>query len=86
MGEFKEIKIKNRGYYFCDNMINIKNFHSNLLKVDKKSHEDIDICYIGYFMTKKFSDYENIHSVNSLCLVIHSATGYFKEKKTVKNT
>ena len=39
----KKINIKSRGYYFCDDMINIKNFHSNLLKTDKKSHEDIDI-------------------------------------------
>ena len=43
MGQVKEINIKNRDYYFCDDMINIKNFHSNLLKTDKKSHEDIDI-------------------------------------------
>ena len=67
MGQVKEINIKNRGYYFCDDMINIKNFHSNLLKIDKKSHEDIDIYYIGYIMIKKFSDCENIHSVNPLC-------------------
>ena len=53
MGQFKGIKIKNRGYYFCDDMINIKNFHSNLLKIDKKLHEDIDIYYIGYFTFKK---------------------------------
>ena len=76
----KEININNRGYYFWDDMINIKNFHSNLLKIDKKSYEDIDICYISYYMIKKFSDNENIHSVNPLYLIIHSATGYFKEK------
>ena len=45
MGQVKEINIKNRGYYCCDDMINIKNFHSNLLKIDKKLHEDIDIYY-----------------------------------------
>ena len=61
-------------------MINIKNFHSNLLKIDKKSHEDIDIYYISYIMIKKFSDCENNHSVNPLYLIIHSATGHFKEK------
>ena len=43
MEEVKKINIKNRGYYFCYDMINIENFHSNLLKIDKKSHEDIDI-------------------------------------------
>ena len=85
MGQVKKIYIKNRGYYFCDDMININNFHSNLLKIDKKSDKDIDIYYIGYIMIKKFGDCENIHSVNPLCLIIHSATGHFKEK-TVKNT
>ena len=45
-------------------MINIKNFNSNLLKIDKKSYKDIDIYYIGYITIKKFSDYENIHIVN----------------------
>ena len=56
MGEVKELNIKNRTYYFFDDMIDIKNFHSNLLKIDKKSHEDIDIYYIGYITIKKFSD------------------------------
>ena len=36
MGEVKEINIKNRTLYFFDDMIDIKNFHSNLLKIDKK--------------------------------------------------
>ena len=31
-------------------------------------------------MIKKFSGYENIHSVNPLYLIIHSVTGHFKEK------
>ena len=85
MGQVKEINIKNQTYYFFDDMINIKNFHSNLLKIDKKSHKDIDIYYIGHITIKKFSDCESIHSVNPLYLIINSATGRFKEK-TVKNT
>ena len=80
MGQVKKMNIKNRGYYFLDDMINIKNFYSNLLKIDKKSHEDIDIYYISYIMIKKFSDCENNHSVNPLYLIIHSATCHFKEK------
>ena len=84
MGQVKEINIKNRSYYFCDDMINIKNFHSNLLKIDKKSYKDIDIYYIGYITIKKFGDCENIHSVNPLYLIIHSATGHFKEKNSDK--
>ena len=46
MGEVKEINIKNQSYYFFDDMIDIKDFHSNLLEIDKKSHKDIDIYYI----------------------------------------
>ena len=61
-------------------MINIKNFHSNLLTRDKKSHKEIDICNIGYIRIKNFSDCENIHSLNPLSLIIHSATGHFKEE------
>ena len=65
-------------------MVNIKDFHSNLLEMDMKSHKDIDIYYIGYNTIKNFSDYENFHSVNPLYLIIHSATGYFKEKNGEK--
>ena len=49
MGETKELIIKNQTYFFND-MTNIKNFQSNLLKIGKKSHKDIDIYYIGYIM------------------------------------
>ena len=66
-------------------MVDIKNFNSNLLTIDKKSYKEIDIYNIGYITIKNFDDYENIHSVNPLYLIIHSAIGHFKEK-TVKNT
>ena len=84
MGEVKKINIKNRTYYFFDDMTDIKNFHSNLLKIDKKSHKDINIYFIGYITIKKFGDCENIHSVNLLYLIIHSATGHYKEKNGEK--
>ena len=80
MGQVKELNIKNQTYYFFDDIIDIRNFHLNLLKIDKKPHKDVDIYYIGYITIKKFSDCKNIHSVNPLYLIIHSATGYFKEK------
>ena len=85
MGEAKEINIKNQSYYFFDDIIDIRNLHSNLLKINKKFYEDIDIYYVGYMTIKKFSYCENIHSVNPLYLIIHSATGYFKEQN-VENT
>ena len=36
MGSIKEINFKNRTYYFFDDMINIENFDSNLLKQTKR--------------------------------------------------
>ena len=80
MGEVKELNIKNRTYYYFNDIIDIKDFQSNLLKIDKKQYKDIDIYYIGYITIKNFGDCENIRSVNPLYLIIYSATGYFKEK------
>ena len=37
MGNIKELNIKNRTYYFFDDIINVEEFDSNLLKIDKKS-------------------------------------------------
>ena len=84
MGQVKELNIKNQIWYFFNGTIDTRNFHSNLLKIDKKSHKDINIYYIGCVTFTKFNDCENIHSVNPLYLIIHSAIGHFKEKM-VKN-
>ena len=80
MEKVKELNIKNQTYYYFNDIIDIKDFQSNLLKIDKKQYKDIDIYYIGYITVKKIGDCENINSVNPLYLMIHSATGYFKEK------
>ena len=80
MGEIKELNIKNRTYYYFNDIINIKDFNSNLLRLAKKQYKDIDIYYIGYITIKNIEDCENISSANPLYLMIHSATGYFKEK------
>ena len=37
MGKIKETNIKNQTCYFFNDMINIKNFDINLLKIEKKS-------------------------------------------------
>ena len=84
MGETKELNIKNQTYYFLDDMIDIRNFHPNLIKIDKKPYKDIDIYYVGYITNKRFGDYEHIHRVNPLYLIIYSATEYFKEKDSEK--
>ena len=80
MGVVKQINIKNRTYYFYSDIINIKNFDTILLKIDKKSYKDINIYNIGYITIKKIDDYENIYSVNPLYLIIAHANGYIEEK------
>ena len=79
MESIREINIKNRTYSFFDDIINIKDFDSNLLKIDKKSYENIDIYYIGY-ITMKDSNYVKIDSVNPLYLIIGEVDGCFEEK------
>ena len=71
---------ENRTYYFHSNTINLKNAHSNLLKIDKKHQKGIYIYYIGYITINKIDDCENICSVNSLYLLVNHASGYNKEK------
>ena len=61
-------------------MINLKDFDSNLLKIDKKHYKGINIYYIVYITIKKTDDYENIYSVNPLYLRINHASGYIEEK------
>ena len=78
MGTVKQIDIKNRTYYFYNDMIDITTFDSDLLKIDKKSYKDLGIYNIGYITIKKIDGYEDIYSVNLLYLTITHASGYIK--------
>ena len=46
MGVVKQIK--NRTYYFYNDIIDVKNFDTRLLKIDKKPYKSIGIYNIGY--------------------------------------
>ena len=81
MAKIKDININNRAYYFYDGIVNIKNFDSNLLKIDKKSYKNIAIYYIGY-ITKE-GKYK-INSVNPLYLLAHEIDGFIEEKEGSK--
>ena len=37
MGEVEQINIKNRFYYFYNDMVNIKDFNARFLKIEKQS-------------------------------------------------
>ena len=80
MGKVKQMEIKNRTSYFYSNIINLKNFESNLLKIDKKHYKGIVLYFIGYITTEKMDDCENTYSVNPLYLRINHANRYIEEK------
>ena len=44
----KERSIKNLKYYFLDDIINIKDFDANNIKIDEKSNKNILIYYVAY--------------------------------------
>ena len=81
MGKIRQINIKNRTYYFYNDIIDFKKFQSNLLKIDKISYKNICIYNIGYIKIKKIDDCENTYSVNPLYLRVDHASGYIEEKK-----
>ena len=43
MGEIKQINIKNQTYYFHNNRIDLKDFDTKLLKIDKKDYNESEI-------------------------------------------
>ena len=84
MREVKQINIKNWTYYFYNDVINLKDFESVLLKIDKRPYKDIGIYNIGYITIKKIDDYENVYSINPLYLIIDHASRYIEEKEMNK--
>ena len=55
MRNIKQINVKNRIYYIYNDQINLKDFDTSLLKVDKKkNYKEMDIYYIGYVTVKIF--------------------------------
>ena len=79
MGNIRNINIKNRSFYFFNDMINIKDFDPNVPKIDKRSYKNTNFYYNGN-ITLKDSDYVKINRVNSLYLIISEANGYIIEK------
>ena len=80
MEKIRQIEIKNRTCYFYNDIINIEEFDSNFLNIDKKHYKGINIYYIGYITIKKIGDWENIHSVNLLYWLVNHASVYIEEK------
>ena len=83
MREIKQIDIKNWAYYFYNDMINLEDFDSDLLKISKKSCKNIGIFNIGYVTIENFDDWERSYSVNPLYLNVSHANGYIEEKMKI---
>ena len=81
MGELKQRNIKNRAYYFYNDIINLDQFDESKIKVDKEDFNDIDIYYLGYEHKKKISECDVINSVNPLYLRIADMKGQFEKGK-----
>ena len=78
MGETKQMNIKNRFYYLYRNLIDIKNFDAEFLKIDKKSYKRTDIYFIGYSPFIKIGDYWSNFTVNPLHLDVAHVSGYIE--------
>ena len=86
MESTKQINIKDRPYYFYNDIIDIKTFDSSMLRLDKKTYKNIDIYNIGYVTVKNIgsSSGHSINNVNPLYLRIDNASGYIDEKESNK--
>ena len=74
--DVRQLSIKGKTYYFYNNLINIKNFNINSLKLDKKGALGNDVYYLGYITKKTQLD---VNGVNTLYLIINGIKGYFEE-------
>ena len=61
-----------------NDIINIKSFDPNNIKIDENSYKDILVYYIG-FVTIKDLKYVKFNSVNSLYLTFSKMNGCFEE-------
>ena len=73
---FKDINIKNRTYYFFNDIINMKDFDPNNIRTEEKSYKNILVYYFGCVTIKK---YLKIYSINHLYVIFGKVNGYFKE-------
>ena len=81
MGEIKQINIKNRTYFFYNDIRDLDEFDGSKIKVDKKKFNDIGIYYLGYEYKKQITECNEIHSVNPLYLRLIDLKGQFKKSK-----
>ena len=84
MRNIKQINIKNRIYYIYNDQINLKDFDTSLLKVDKKKLQRDWHLLHRLCDCKNILNCSNINSVNLLYLMIDEMIGHFEEKNEDK--
>ena len=73
----KSLKIKNESMFYPNDMIQLNNFNSQLLKINKRENrENNNIYYISYKINKPEHD---INSINNLYLVVDQLCGTIKK-------
>ena len=73
----KSLKIKNKSYYFWNDIVFLDDFDMKYVKIVKReSLIGVDIYYIGYVVNK--SEY-NVNSVNPLYLTIKNLLGHVEK-------
>ena len=82
MGEIKIINIKNRSYYFHNDIKNLDELDGSNIKADRKNFNDSDIYYLGYGHKKKITECNELNSVNPLYLRITDMKDQFKKDKS----
>ena len=66
INKVKDIDVKNRTHYFFNDIIDMKNFDPNNIKIDDKSYKNILFYYIGYVTIKDSKYVKNYHGFISL--------------------
>ena len=74
----RQMNIKNRTYYFYNDLIGIHDFDARLLKLDKK-HQWV-LVFITFAMSQKKPEW-NVNSVNPLYLIINTINGFIEENR-----
>ena len=79
----KSLKIKNKSMFYPNDMIQLNNFDSQLLKINKRGKiENNNIYYISYKMNKPK---HNINSINNLYFVIDHLHGTIEKINASKD-
>ena len=76
--KIRDIDTKKHTYQIFDDIMDIKVFDPNNIKIDKNSYKNLPIYLTGYVKTK-ILEYVKIQSINPLHLIFSKVKGYFEE-------